>query len=340
MSISGSPDYMHIGRNYDKITWMKKPQKTFVKILQGLLIFTTLVAMIVLGMFLWNLVSTQPIDDDPVIVDPSVKQTFEFSINKFTMFEIEEFGFDFVLAEIHIESNKSINLSLSHFVTSEDVQLNNVENYLNIIESAGYTFGDNQLVFSLSTPETTLDALIFIPIINTDLTTLDLNINIYPNSVLTFDLQNPTLVGTKSDLGVSEQGIDPNMVADMVVTNKTEVNQEEFYQLDSNGNRVEANFTSQSQIVAIKVKITSKISEPFRITKAYIKDGSTLYNAVDKTFLIDGVTNLNDAYINESTEGYLFFEILGDATLESFIELQIYLSTTEENYFTLPLTGN
>lgn len=331
---------MHIGRNYDKMTRMKKPQKTFVKILQGLLISATLVAMIVLGMFLWNLISTPPIDDDPVIVDPSVKQTFEFSVNKFTMFEIEEFGFDFVLAEIHIESNKPINLSLSHFVTSEDVQLNSVDNYLNIIESAGYTFGDNQLVFSLSTPETTLDALVFIPIIKTDLTTLDLNINIYPNSVLTFDLQNPTLVGTKSDLGVSELGIDPNMVATMTVLNKTIVSPTEFYQLDANGNRVEANFTSQSQIVAIKVSIISKISESFRITKALIKNGGTLYDAVDKSFLIDGAVNLNNEYVNESAEGYLFFEVLGDVTLDSFTELQIYLSTTEDSYFTLPLKGN
>lgn len=331
---------MHSGFNYDKIPMMKKPQKTFIKVLQGLLVLATLITMIVIGIFLWNLTSDTPNEEEPVIVDPTVKQTFSFSINEYTLFEIEEFGFDFILAEIHVESNKPINLSLSHFVTSENIQLNSIDNYLNIIESAGYTFGDNQLVFSLSTPETTLNALVFIPIIKTDLTTLDLNINIYPNSVLTFDLENPTYIGTKSNLGISEQGIDPSMVAEMIVTNKTLVSPGEFYQIDSNGNRVEANFTSQSQIVAIKIKITSKISEPFRITKAMIKEGSTLYDAVDKSFLIDGATNLNNSYINDSAEGYLFFEILGDTNISSFTELQIYLSATEDDYFTLPLTGN
>jgi len=331
---------VHIGCNYDKIPMMKKTQKTLINILQGLLILTTLVTMIALGIFLWNLISNTPNEEEPPIVNPNDKQTFDFSVNNYTLFEVEEFGFDFILAEIHIDSNKPINLSLSHFVTNEGVQLNSVDNYLKVIETAGYTFGENEVVFGLSTSETKLDALVFIPIINIDLTELTLNVNISPNSVLTFDLENPTQVGTKSDLGMNEVILDPSMVAEMAVTNKTLVSQNEFYQLDANGNRVEANFTSQSQIVAIKVKITSKISESFRITRALINDGSTLYDAVDKSFLIDGTTNLNNAYINDTTEGYLFFEILGDASLESFTELQIYLSTTEDVYFSLPLTGN
>lgn len=333
---------MHIGRNYDKMTWMKKPQKTFVKILQGLLIFATLVAMIVLGMFLWNLISTPPIDDDPVIVDPSVKQTFEFSVNKFTMFEIEEFGFDFVLAEIHIESNKPINLSLSHFVTSEDVQLNSVDNYLNMIESAGYTFGDNQLVFSLSTPETTLDALVFIPIIKTDLTTLDLNINIYPNSVLTFDLENPTLVGTKSDLGVSEQGIDPNMVADITFLNKLLISSTEIYQLDSNGNRVEANFTSQSQIIAVKIKIDNLMDESFRIIKAVLIDKSgNKFESLNNTYFIDDISNIYGQYINDSITGYYFYEVLGASIeLSNFNKAQFSFSNSVDKLYSLSIEGN
>ncbi|MDP3442743.1 MAG: hypothetical protein Q8T08_07755, partial [Ignavibacteria bacterium] len=79
---------------------MKNTRKTFIKVLQGLLVFATLVSMIVIGIFLWNLVSNTPNDDEPVIIDPTVKQTFDFSINNYTLFEIEEFGFDFILADI------------------------------------------------------------------------------------------------------------------------------------------------------------------------------------------------------------------------------------------------
>lgn len=319
---------------------MKKSQNTIKKILQGFLILATLITMIVLGVFLWSLVSDTPKEEEPPIVDPSVKQTFNFEVNDFTLFEIEEFGFDFILANIHVESNKAINLSLSHFVTSEGIQLNSVDTYLNTIESLGYNFGNYKPVFSLASTDSTLDVVLFIPIIDRDLSMLELNINIYPNHVINFDLNSPSKIGTKTDLGVNLSNIDPSMIASMKILNKTMVSPTEFYQIDSNGNRVEANFTSQSEIVAIKVEVTSKISESFRITNAQIKNGGTVYDAVDKSFLIDGGVNLNNEYIYGSSTGYLFFEVLGDVSLSSFTELHIYFSTNEDQYFTLPIEGN
>ena len=331
---------MHRTFNYDKIPMMKKTQKTITKVLQGLLVLATLITMIVLGIFLWNIISNTPNEEEPVIVDPSVKQTFDFSINEYTLFKIEEFGFDFILADIHIESNKPINLSLSHFTTSEEIQLNSVDNYLRIIENLGYNFGDFNPVFSLTSSENIMDATLFIPIKQTDLTSLDLKINIYPNHSLSFDLKNSVKYGYLEDLGVNIVNLDPSMVASMEVLNITSVSPTEFYQLDSNGNRVEANFTSQSQIVAIKVGITSKISEPFRITNAQIKNGGSVYDAVDKSYLIDGATNLNNEYINDKAEGYLFFEVLGDISIDEFTEIHIFLSTNESKFFTLPIKGN
>lgn len=331
---------MHRRANYDKIPMMKKIQNTFTKVLQGLLVVATLITMIALGIFLWNIISNNPNEEKPPIVDPSVKQTFTFEVKDFTLFEIEEFGFDFILANIHVESNKPINLSLSHFVTSEGVQLNSVDNYLSTIESLGYNFGDYKPVFSLSSTENTMDAMLFIPIKDKDLTSIDLNINIYPNHVLNFDLTNPTKTGAKENLGINLSNVDPSMIASIEILNKTMVSPTEFYQIDSNGNRIEANFTSQSEIVAIKVNVTSKISESFRIVNAQIKNGGTVYDAVDKSFLIDGAVNLNNEYINGSATGYLFFEVLGDVSLSAFTELHIYFSTNEDQFFTLPIEGN
>lgn len=319
---------------------MKKTQKTITKLFQGLLVIATLITMIVLGIFLWNLISSTPNEEEPPIVDPSVKQTFNFSINDYTLFEIEEFGFNFILADIHIESNKPINLSLSHFITSEDIQLNSVDTYLKVMENLGYNFGEYNPVFSLNSSETEMNATIFIPIKAINLTELDLKINIYPNHKLSFDLVNANNFGYLKDLGVNINNLDPSKVASIEVLNMTSVSPTEFYQIDSNGNKVEANFTSQSQIVAIKVKIISKISESFRITSAQIKNGGSVYDAVDKSYLIDGAKNLNNEYINNVIEGYLFFEVLGDISIDSFSEIHIFLSTNEDSFYTLPIKGN
>lgn len=319
---------------------MRKSQNTIKKILQSLLILATIITMVALGIFLWSLVSDTPKEEEPPIVDPSVKQTFNFEVKDFTLFKIEEFEFNFLLANIQIDSNKPINLSLSHFTTSEGIQLNSVDNYLNAIESAGYNFGDYNPVFSLSSSENILNAVLFIPIKDKKLDTLELNVNIYPSYTMNLDLTNPTKTGTKEDLGLNLSNIDPSMVASISVLRKTMISPSEFYQLDSNGNRVEANFTSQSQIIGIKIDVTSKISESFRITNAQIKNGGMVYDAVNKSFLIDGVTNLNNEYINESATGFLFFEVLGDVSLSSFTEVHIFFSTNEDQFFTLPIEGN
>lgn len=315
-------------------------KNTALNVIKTIFVLAVLSFMIVAGNFIWNLIVKEPAIDDPIVDDPTVQQTFEFTVNEFTLFEIEEFGFDFILADIHVKSNKPINISLSHFTTSENIQLNSVDQYLGRIEAAGYTFGDYELVFSLYSSNTEMDGLLFIPIVNTEITALDVNINLYPSSILSFDLNNPTNIGTKSYLGISETGLEPNTAANMTVLNKTTVSPTEFYQLDTNGNRVEASFTSQSQIVAIKIKIENKLSESFRITKALIKNGDSLFDSVDKTYLIDGGLNLINSLIDNPVEGYLFFEVLGDVSLNDFTEVQVYFSISGDKYYQLTLEGN
>ena len=319
---------------------MTKMKNTALNVIKTIFVLAVLSFMIVAGIFIWNLIVKEPAIDDPIVDDPTVQQTFEFTVNEFTLFEIEEFGFDFILADIHVKSNKPINISLSHFTTSENIQLNSVDQYLGRIEAAGYTFGDYELVFSLYSSNTEMDGLLFIPIVNTEITALDVNINLYPSSILSFDLNNPTNIGTKSYLGISETGLEPNTAANMTVLNKTTVSPTEFYQLDTNGNRVEASFTSQSQIVAIKIKIENKLSESFRITKALIKNGDSLFDSVDKTYLIDGGLNLINSLIDNPVEGYLFFEVLGDVSLNDFTEVQVYFSISGDKYYQLTLEGN
>ena len=301
---------MHRRANYDKIPMMKKIQNTFTKVLQGLLVVATLITMIALGIFLWNIISNNPNEEKPPIVDPSVKQTFAFEVKDFTLFEIEEFGFDFILANIHVESNKPINLSLSHFVTSEGVQLNSVDNYLSTIESLGYNFGDYKPVFSLSSTDNTLDAMLFIPIKDKDLTSIDLNINIYPNHVLNFDLENPTKIGTVLDLELDKSGLNPSEDLTFTFSYADYFEPSNFYTIGSNGENVTVDLGTNIQILGIKFKVENSGTFKYRVANAEFKiDGVTSYPLLNPEYLLVNSVNLASISLTENSEGLLFFTV-------------------------------
>jgi hypothetical protein len=320
---------------------MKKPHRIFYGAVRTILIIFFTAMILVTAIFIWNL--TDPLNsrqDNPIVEDPKEsRQTFTFSIDSYTLYSLDELDFDFLLATINVESNQAINLSLSHFDTNELIKLNSVDYYLKRFEDTGYFFQKHNVVFSLVSPNTSLQATLFIPIRNQNASYVDLTINLAPQRVLRFDL-NQALIGSSNDFGKNIQDFPPEMIANIEVLFKSTVSTTEFYQLDNNGNRIEANFTSQSQIIGVKLTIENISSIPFRLTKAVIKSKSAnFYDAVDDSYRIDGINNLSAEYITNKAEGYLFFEILGqDLSVDDFIEIDIYFSSTsDDRFYTLDL---
>lgn len=313
---------------------MKKQRQRFSSVLKILLILLLISMISIVGVFTWNLLSKKPDIDDVEDPDDSI-QTFEFEIEDYTYFKIEELSYDFILAEITVNSNKKINLSLSHFVTQESISLNSVDNFLNELEGLGWTLGRQDVVFNLSSDSTQLSAVVFIPIQERNLDKFLININLNPKSELNFDLTDVSKIGSKEMLGFTEQGLTPEQVAEIDVLFKSTVSPSDFYQLDANGQKIEASFTSQSQIIGIKLSIKNKLSEDFRITDARIKTKSgEFFDALNKNYLVEGVNNINNTYINGEMTGYLFFEVLGnDLTVDSFDIAEVYISALESDQF-------
>lgn len=319
---------------------MTKMKNTALNVIKTIFVLAVLSFMIVAGIFIWNLIVKEPAIDDPIVNDPTVQQTFEFTVNEFTLFEIEEFGFDFILADIHVKSNKPINISLSHFTTSENIQLNSVDQYLGRIEAAGYTFGDYELVFSLYSSNTEMDGLLFIPVVNTEITALDLNINLYPSSILSFDLNNPTTVGTKSYLGVSETGLEPEQVSEITVDEVFTISKSHFYTVDANGDRSDAFFVSNSKIVGVDLTVINKTDNPFRIQNAIlVSSDSKSFALIDPTYQVDGYELIMNKYLSETTSGYVFYEVFDqNFDINTITEIRILLSSMDvEKLYTIKI---
>lgn len=309
----------------------RKLRRPFLDVLKIVTILVLIASIVTLGVVFWNYIS-RPKTTDIEDTDQDKITTFDYSVNNYTLFDLEEFDFRFVLADIHIESNKTINLSLSNFKTSENIQLNSVNTYVSAIEQAGYNFGNYSVVFGLTSNTTDLDALIFIPIIDDSLDFIDLDITLNPIKTLSFDLTNPSSTGSIANLGVNEVVVNAEDQAKVVFERDIMVGTEQFYQLDASGKRVPANFTSQSQVFAVKITILNLTSDKFRITDAYVyTNGGEQYLAVDKSYLIDGADNLNNLYIETENSGFLFFEVLGQSlTVEDFNYIELYFSNVSD----------
>lgn len=310
---------------------MRKSQTTIKKLLQSLLILATIITMVALGIFLWNLVSDTPKEEEPPIVDPSVKQTFNFEVKDFTLFKIEEFEFNFLLANIQIDSNKPINLSLSHFTTSEGIQLNSVDNYLNAIESAGYNFGEYNPVFSLNSNVNKSDFMVFIPILDKSQQSLSINVNLYPASTILFDLTKPNSNGTISNLGKNEQDLEPEEISEITVDDVFIISKSHFYTIDENGDRQDAFFSSNSRIIGVKLTVKNKSNNPFRIQNAILisKDDNS-FAILNPNYNIDGYDLIMNAYLTDTMSGFIFYEIFDqNYDIKNIKEISILLSSID-----------
>lgn len=308
-----------------------KLRRTFRGIFKITLVVLLMASATLVGGALWSIIS-KPTEPEHVDVINENRQTFSYSVNHYTLFDLEQFDFRFMLADIRIESNKPINLSLSSFKTSENLQLNSVTSYLDAIEEAGYNFENYPIVSDLMSSSTRIDALLFIPIVDDALETIDVNITLYPVETLSFDLNNPTNVGIIENLARNEPVHEEGELAAITFVRDTMIGPEQFYHMDESGVKINSSFTSQSQILGVKLTVKNLGSSELKMTKAFaVTKTGEFYIAVDSSYLIDGIDNLAEQSIETEMTGYLFFEALGrNLTTEDFASVNVYFQDASE----------
>jgi hypothetical protein len=300
---------VHIELNYDKIPVMKKTQKTFIKVLQGLLVFATLVSMIVIGIFLWNLVSNTPNDDEPPVVNK--EESYEFSIVDYEYFKFDELDFNVLIVTLRINANFSYSIPLSKLKTSENIYLNEIDSYLKLLQELNYKPSDTGLVFSLDANENELikDFTLFIPVKSKNLNSLEISSLVKPFSKISFDLTDSSKWGDIQRLVIedSSENASENLSADYLFMDY--YIQSNFYTMDGENKETTVDFPTNSKVLGVKLKLSNKSTEiQYKISKARI-----LYpvnqevDTLDSSILLLYEVNLLTQMIDDSSEGVLFF---------------------------------
>ena len=112
-------------------------------------------------------------------------------LNDYQVFSFDDLDFKFIIANIHVEGTAPLNVSLSHFTTSEGIALSDVDSYVNLLESDDYFLGRQNVMFSLISQTSPFDANIFIPIKDKAAASLTVTMDFQSRASFNLDLRRP-----------------------------------------------------------------------------------------------------------------------------------------------------
>ena len=300
---------MHRTFNYDKIPMMKKTQKTITKLFQGLLVLATLITMIVLGIFLWNLISNTPNEEEPPIV--SKDESYEMSVVDYEYFKFDDLNFNVLIAKIKVQSKFEYNIPLSKLRTSENIYLNDIDSFLKTLQDSNYKPSDTGLVFSLDAKENELEKefTLFIPIRSKNINNLEVSSLVKPYSKLSFDLTDTNKWGDTQKLVIEEDTelASENISAEYILMDY--YFQSNFYTMSEGNKETTVDFPTNTKVLGIKLILSNKSSTmQYKINKAKIlySDNQEV-DTLDPEILLMYEVNLLTQTITESVEGVLFF---------------------------------
>jgi hypothetical protein len=286
---------------------MKNSRKTFIKVLQRLLVLATLITMIVIGIFLWNLVSNTPNDDEPPIV---TEPEYVFTLEDYTYYKSDELDFNFVIVDIKISSNVSIKLPLSTLSTSEGISLSSTDSYLSELASNNLKPSLKGLSFSFNSDSKELIATIFIPVQSKILTEIRLNSNVVPYSEVKIDLSNTSKLGNIADLKLEDNTVinDPNEDLSFTLGFSDYFEPSNFYTVGANGENVSVDLSTGYKIFGISYIVENSSTFSYKISSAeLIIEGFSSFQLLNPEYLVVSITNLATISLLESKEGLLFF---------------------------------
>ena len=288
---------------------MKKTQKTITKVFQGLLVLATLITMIVLGIFLWNIISNTPNEEEPTIVNKH--ESYEMSLVDYEYFKFDDLDFNVLIARIKVKSSFEYSIPLSKLKTSENIYLNEIDSYLEALQVANYKPSDTGLVFTLDANENELEKEfnLFIPIRSKNINKLELISLVKPYSELVFDLTDTNKWKETQTLVIEDNSelASNNISAEYILMDY--YFQSNFYTMSDDSKETTVEFPTNSKVLGVKLMLNNKSSNlEYKINKAKIlysqnQEVDTLDPEIQLMYEVNLLTQTIDGLV----EGVLFF---------------------------------
>lgn len=223
-------------------------------------------------------------------------------VNYYT-FNFNDLDFNFIIAQVRVTGNEETNISLEHFETSEGIKLNEVDTYVNALESHSYYLGKQNVFFELVSKDTKYFVNIFIPVKDKNANEITVDCDFGKNKTMTFDMSRRK--GTQEMLSyVSDDLITDGKTYQLRVSSAYEITGEELTQ-----NEMEFILPSTVAVYCFNVEAMSLWGDEIVIEKAiYVPDqGKETFEALDASIRSMKHPNILGTKVKESETGSLFF---------------------------------
>jgi len=228
----------------------------------------------------------------------------------YTVYDLEQVDFRFIIAKVRVKANDATNISLSHFKTSEGLVLSETSAYVNQLEKSSLYLGKKNVWFELISSQTNYLARIFIPVKDNTLSSISLESDLKNSHVMKFDLENPR--GTAEELGyVADDIISDGKTYQMKVSNAYRIS-DEFTRTYESGYTEAYLLPSSAEVHGFYVEAVSLWGDAVEIESAYyqVQGSSEQFEALNGQFTTQKYDNIVNSSITDKDAGYIFFVTL------------------------------
>lgn len=254
--------------------------------------------------------SSTPTPTPVPTLTPSEKTTLsDVSITQgsYDVYEFDNVDFGFIVANIHVATEKTVTIPLSSFQTSEGLVLNETSSYIDTLSKNSYDLSKENLSSdSLNAAGTGFDAKVFIPFKNKSLSSLTVSCNFNEKNNLSFSLAN---VNTTADQWKVKATASPASTRSfsVQVEDADEVNTSKVLGKDDQSYFM----PSTARVFMFHVSVTAAEGQPVTITSAVFSSSKYGNVSAESSDVHTAKSaNILDQEITESGDGYIFVLML------------------------------
>ncbi len=274
-----------------------------------------LVISLVSTLMVW-LSPNNDIDDPNGNDDPSINET-NLTVNQYTLYEDEDLSFRFILANITLTSDEPQNVAINQFVTSQQVNLADVQSYLDdlLAMEIDLTSEEYDLDFTFfeTTDEITLN--LFIPLRVNESETLTVFFQGDEEVSVLFDLttQANSLAQLKDDDNDNtyiDEIIEEDLYSIKIIS-VSEITYSSIIETLDDGSQVDMVLPSTARVIGVLVEIETLGLDPIYIEGARfnIPSDNQVSQAFDDSIEVVQFDNLFNVPVISEASGFIFFDV-------------------------------